>query len=87
MKSGEPKGKTPSLIGSSLGAPRTRSVGKESHCKRCSASIPKGTTCIEIPQLGGSFANYRPYCDACFRAILEKTKADLDALILNNGTA
>jgi hypothetical protein len=33
-------------------------------------------------QLGGSFNSPRRYCDGCFRAILEKTKADLDALLL-----
>jgi hypothetical protein len=80
MKSGKPKGKTPSLIGSTLGAPRKRLVQRESHCKRCNTSMSKGTECPEISQLGGSFSNYKPYCDDCFRAILEQTKADLDAL-------
>ncbi len=81
MKNGKARGKTPSLIGSTLGRPRKRQVGKESHCKRCDGSIPKGAECCEIPQLGGTFSNYRPYCDECFRLILEQTKGDLDALI------
>lgn len=80
MKSGKPKGKMPSLIGSTLGRPRKRLVGKKSHCKRCNASILKDAVCCEIPQLGGTFSNYRPYCDECFRLILEQTKGDLDGL-------
>lgn len=80
MKSRKPKGKTPSLIGSTLGRPRKRLVGKKSHCKRCNVSISVGTECSEIPQLGGAFSNYRPYCNECFRMILEQTKGDLDSL-------
>jgi len=83
MKSGKPRGKTPSLIGGTLGAPRKCLIGKESHCKRCNASILKGVNCYEIPQLGGSFSNYKRYCDGCFLSILEKTKADVDALLLS----
>jgi hypothetical protein len=84
MKSGKPKGKTPSLIGSTLGKPRKRLVGKKSPCKRCKVSIPKDTECPEIPQLGGTFSNYRPYCGGCFRLILEQTKVDLDILFAGN---
>jgi hypothetical protein len=84
MKSAKPKGKTPSLIGSTLGAPRKRLVARESHCKRCNVCIPKDTQCCEIPQLGGTFSNYRPYCDECFLSILEQTKVDLDALLAGN---
>lgn len=83
MKSTKPRGKTPSLIGSTLGAPRKNMVKGKSHCKRCKALIAKGVECYEIPQLGGSFSNYRRYCDGCFRSILEKTKSDLDALLAN----
>lgn len=81
MRNGKPRGKTPSLIGSTLGTPRKRIVQKESHCKRCNASILKGTVCFEIPQLGGAFTNYRLYCDDCFRSILEQTEGDLDDLL------
>lgn len=83
MKSGKPKGKVPSLIGSTLGTPKKVLVKRERGCKRCHASISKGTECYEIPQLGGSFSNYKPYCDCCFRSILLKTKADLDALFMS----
>jgi hypothetical protein len=82
MKSGKPKGKVPSLIGSTLGTPRKVLVKRERDCKRCHTPISKGTECYEIPQLGGSFSNYKPYCDDCFRSILIKTKADLDAFFM-----
>jgi len=83
MKSNKPRGKTPSLIGSTLGAPRKGLVKGKSHCKRCKAPISKGVECYEIPQLGGSFSNYKRYCDVCFSSILEQTKTDLDALLLS----
>ncbi|MGA2050837.1 MAG: hypothetical protein ABSG96_24335 [Terracidiphilus sp.] len=81
MKNGKPKGKVPSLIGGTLGAPRKTVTDGTSKCKRCEEHIPKGTECYEIPQLGGSFSNYKRYCDQCFQSILERTKADLDALL------
>jgi len=81
MKSNKPKGKTPSLIGSTLGKPRKGLVERESHCKRCDAVISKGIECYEIPQLGGSFSSYKRYCDTCFRSILVQTQADLDAIL------
>jgi hypothetical protein len=82
MKNGKPKGKVPSLIGSTLGTPRKMVTDGTSKCKRCDGPISKGTECYEIPQLGGSFSNYKRYCDGCFKSILERTKADLDALLL-----
>lgn len=81
MKSGKPRGQTPSLIGSTLGRPRPRLVRAKSHCKRCGAALVKGTQCYEIPRLGGTFSNYRPYCDSCFGSILEQTRRDLDTLL------
>jgi len=80
MKKNKPKGKTPSLIGGSLGIPRKCVVKKACACKRCKISIQKDVECYEISQLGGSFSNYKRYCDVCFSSILEKTKADLDVL-------
>jgi len=80
MKSNKPKGKTPSLIGGTLGAPRKCSVLRVSACNRCKDTISKGTECYEIPQLGGAFSNCKKYCDKCFSEILVKTKADLDIL-------
>jgi hypothetical protein len=81
MKNGKPKGPVPSLIGSTLGKPRRVPVEKKSTCKRCGAPILAGQNCVAIPQLGGSFSNLKRYCEECFKAILEKTKADLDQLI------
>lgn len=81
MKSGKPKGKIPSLIGGTLGAPRKGVVKKQCFCKRCQVAILKGTECYEIPQLGGSFTNYRHYCDNCFRSIIGQTQDDLDVLL------
>jgi len=80
MKSNKPKGKTPSLIGGSLGSPKKCVVQKACACKRCKATIQKDLECYEISQLGGSFSNYKRYCNDCFRSILDKTKSDLDAL-------
>jgi hypothetical protein len=81
MKNAKPKGKVPSLIGGTLGTPRKTVTDGTCKCKRCETSIPKGTECHEIPQLGGSFSNYKRYCDPCFTSILERTKGDLDKLL------
>ncbi len=81
MKNGKPKGKVPSLIGSTLGTPRRTVTDGTSKCKRCGGAISKGTECYEIPQLGGSFSSYKRYCAGCFKSILERTKVDLDALL------
>jgi hypothetical protein len=82
MKNGKPKGKVPSLIGSTLGTPRRTVTDGTSKCKRCGGAISKGMECYEIPQLGGSFSNYKRYCDGCFKSILEQTKVHLDALLM-----
>ena len=81
MKKGKPRGKTPSLIGSTLGSPRECVVERQCHCKRCDEAILNGTHCHEIAQLGGAFSSYKRYCDACFGSILQQTKLDLEALI------
>jgi len=81
MKSVKPKGKVPCLIGSTLGTPRKHTVERRSSCRRCDTVLEKGTQCFAIPQLGGSFANARPYCIPCFNSILEKTQSDLTKLV------
>ncbi len=83
MKSSKPRGKTPSLIGGSLGRPRKCVIQRECACKRCGEAIQKDMECYEISQLGGSFSAYKRYCDDCFHSILDKTKADLDALFID----
>jgi len=81
MKTGKPRGPVPSLIGCTLGTPRRVPVEKKSKCKRCNAPILAGHNCIAIPQLGGSFSSLKRYCEECFKAILGKTKTDLEELM------
>ena len=76
----KPKGKVPSLIGGSLGAPRRTRVERESPCKRCTVGLSKGQECFEIPQLRSSFTVYKRYCGPCFEAIIVQTQVDLDEL-------
>ena len=80
MTNGKPKGKVPSLIGSTLGTPRRVLVEKKSKCKRCNEVIRAGQNCAAIPQLGGSFHPLRRYCEECFKGILQKTQDNLDEL-------
>lgn len=79
MNSRKPKGKVPSLIGSTLGTPKKVRVAKCS-CNRCHCEIVNGTECYEIPQLGGSFSNRKRYCNDCFRSIIAKTSDRLKYL-------
>jgi hypothetical protein len=68
------------------GADRVAVVAKKSTCKRCKCDLEKGTTCYEIPELGGTFANYRRFCAACFKRILAKTQEKLNELSALVGT-
>ena len=72
-----PKGKTPSLIGSSLGRPRGVIAGQRCACSRCKGSIIKDEKCYDIPQPQKKFATTRRFCSNCFREVLAKTKDDL----------
>ena len=81
MKKCKPRGKTPSLIGGSLGKPRKCVVQRACDCKRCKATIQKDAECYEIAQLGGSFTRYKRYCNDCFSAIVYETRTVLDDLI------
>ena len=71
------KGKTPSLIGSSLGRPQVTTAGKLCSCSRCGASIMMGAKCYDVPQPLKPFSSTRRFCEGCFRSVLEKTKQDL----------
>lgn len=75
-----PRGKTPSLIGSSLGRPKLVEAGKLSRCSRCECDITKGTCCYDIPQPNKKFGATRRFCRECFRTVLEQTRRDLDEL-------
>jgi len=75
-----PRGKTPSLIGSSLGRPSQVTAGKRSPCSRCAVDILMGQTCYDVPQPPKKFSASRRFCLACFKTVLEKTRQDLAAL-------
>ena len=75
-----PKGKTPSLIGSSLGRPEVVTAGRRCPCSRCDAPILKDEKCYDVPQPSKQFRNTRRFCAECFASVLAKTKEDLAAL-------
>lgn len=75
-----PKGKTPSLIGSSLGRPSKKTCGRETPCSRCHADIPKGEDCYDIPQPKKPHSATRRFCADCFAGVLEQTRRDLTKL-------
>jgi hypothetical protein len=77
----KPRGPTPSLIGSTNGRPRRAPVLKKSKCYRCQDELPTGQDCIEIPKVGSGFSSARRVCKECFKAILEKTKQDLQEIM------
>lgn len=76
----KPKGKTPSLIGGSLGRPEAVTAGRLTYCKRCGASIVKGEKCYDVPKLSRVFSSPKRFCSICFKNVLEQTKHDLAAL-------
>jgi hypothetical protein len=71
------KGKTPSLIGSSLGRPSKETCGRETPCSRCKQPIQKGDACFDVPQPQKPHASTRRFCVKCFRCVLEQTKSDV----------
>ena len=74
------KGKTPSLIGSSLGRPSKVTCGRETPCSRCHAGIPKGEDCYDIPQPKKPHSATRRFCVECFASVLKQTRLDLAKL-------
>jgi len=72
-----PKGKTPSLIGSSLGRPQSAVAKKCSPCSRCDVDITMGEKCYDVPQPKMKFASTRRFCAACYREVLLQTRRDL----------
>lgn len=75
-----PKGKTPSLIGGSLGRPKEAVAGKRCECSRCHEAITKGTKCYDVPQPGTAFSNTRRFCAECYKKVLQQTTIDLTEL-------
>ena len=73
-----PKGKTPSLIGASLGRPKKVTCRRKTPCSRCHEDILKGATCYDVPRPGKQHASTRRFCQNCFDEILEQSRRDLD---------
>lgn len=75
------KGKTPSLIGSSLGRPSKQTCGRSTPCSRCGEAIAKGNECYDVPQPTKPHASTRRFCADCFKGVLEQTSRDLEELL------
>lgn len=75
-----PKGKTPSLIGGSLGRPVAATAGKRCSCSRCDSQIVMGESCFDIPQPSKKFRDTRRFCQRCFKDVLAQTRQDLEQL-------
>ena len=80
MNTKMPKGKTPSLIGSTLGRPKRIEVERLSTCVRCSGAIAAGAVCYAIPRLNRPFSKPGRYCQECYSRILDQTEKDLQEL-------
>ena len=75
-----PRGRTPSLIGSSLGRPSKETCGRQTPCSRCKQPIQKGEDCFDVPQPQKPHAATRRFCAECFAGVLEQTRRDLEEL-------
>ena len=76
----KPKGKTPSLIGSSNGRPRRADVKRKSKCARCKCEICVGDDCFEIPKVNSGFPSSKRYCVACYQDIIVQTEKDIEEI-------
>jgi hypothetical protein len=74
------KGPTISLISGTNGRPTREEAGRKSACHHCEKPFAKGDRFIAIPQREGAFNKQLRLCDACFKPIIEKTAADVEAL-------
>lgn len=72
-----PKGKTPSLIGSSLGRPFAATARRLCTCSRCKGNIVMGEKCFDVPKPTAKFSSSRRFCRACFAHVLAQTRQDL----------
>ncbi|PIE22543.1 MAG: hypothetical protein CSA62_11830 [Planctomycetota bacterium] len=75
-----PKGKKPSLIGSSFGRPKKVICGRETPCSLCRTGIPKGEDCYDVPQPKRPHSATRRFCAECFAGVLAQTRQDLEKL-------
>lgn len=76
-----PKGKTPSLIGASLGRPKKTICGRRTACSRCHEDILKGDVCYDVPRVKKPHASSRRFCGGCFAEVVDQSKRDLDGLL------
>jgi len=74
----KPRGKTPSLIGSSNGRPKRVIVKRKSKCCRCHKDICPGQDCFGIPKTGAGFSSLKRFCKECFENIITQTRKDLE---------
>jgi hypothetical protein len=75
-----PLNKIPSLINGSAGNPKVSVAGKKCDCDGCDGEIVKGEKCFDIPNPRTAFSNDRRFCQACFKIVITKTKADIAKL-------
>ena len=80
MTRNKPRGRTPSLIGSTNGRPVRIEVKKRCACQRCKEDIEAGEDCFGIPKLGTAFSNKQRFCALCFKAVLDQTRRDLSEI-------
>lgn len=78
-----PKGKTPSLIGSSNGRPERSIAQRKCKCARCNRELMKNDICFDIPKLGQAFTSSKRFCRICYEQVLEQTEKDLNQLKQN----
>ena len=76
----KPKGKTPSLLAVSTGAPVPHTCGKATPCDRCGETVVKGESCFQIPKMKSGFINHPIVCIDCTVAIIEQTKIELSVV-------
>lgn len=74
------RNKSPSLINGATGRPVVATARQERPCRGCGAAIIKGDKCFDIPNPRKAFSNSRRFCVACFKIVLDKTKADVAKL-------
>ena len=75
------RGKTPSLIGSSLGRPSKKACRRKTPCSRCHEEIINGADCYDVPQPTKPHSSTRRFCVGCFKEVLGQTGRDLDKLL------
>ncbi len=71
------RGRCPSLIGGTHGAPQLEVAAGKRTCKRCDGAIVKGVISIIVPIPGGM--SRKVYCRACILEIIGQSRKDLDA--------